>query len=134
MNAPTFDYSLVQPVSCTYEEAIDRVTAALKEQGFGILTEIDVAATLKSRLGVDSPRTIILGACNPGLAHRAMTAAPDISVLLPCNVVVRENAAGQVEIATVNPAIMGQLIGNPQVQEVATEADRKIRAVLAAMA
>ncbi|MBF0285787.1 MAG: DUF302 domain-containing protein [Magnetococcales bacterium] len=126
-------YAILKPVSLGYDEAVSAIRAALAEQGFGILSEIDVAATLKKKLGVDHPPTLILGACNPPLAHRAMSAAPDIAVLLPCNVVVRVNAAGGVEIAAVDPMVMARMIDHPEVGQVALEADKKIRAALAAV-
>ncbi|MBF0192198.1 MAG: DUF302 domain-containing protein [Magnetococcales bacterium] len=126
-------YALKKTVATDYDTTIQAIKAALAEQGFGILTEIDVAATLKKKLNVEGPRTIILGACNPGLAHRAMTAVPDVSVFLPCNVVVRENADGVVEIAAMNPEAMGQMIHHPELSQVAAEADQKIRTAMNAV-
>ncbi|MBF0213232.1 MAG: DUF302 domain-containing protein [Magnetococcales bacterium] len=126
-------YALKKTVSTNYENTIEAIKAALAEQGFGILTEIDVAATLKKKLNVEGPKTIILGACNPKLAHRAMTAVPDVSVFLPCNVVVRENGEGVVEIAAMNPEAMGMMIQHPELMQVAVEADQKIRAAMDAV-
>ncbi|MBF0340254.1 MAG: DUF302 domain-containing protein [Magnetococcales bacterium] len=123
-------YALKKSVSTDYDATIQAIKAALAEQGFGILTEIDVAATLKKKLNVESPRTIILGACNPQLAHRAMIAVPDVSVFLPCNVVVRESPDGRVEIAAMNPEAMGMMINHPELMLVAAEADKRIRTAL----
>ncbi|GAB0056394.1 hypothetical protein SIID45300_00700 [Candidatus Magnetaquicoccaceae bacterium FCR-1] len=126
-------HALKKKVSTDYDTTIGAIKAALAEQGFGILTEIDVAATLKKKLDVDTPRAIILGACNPKLAHRAMSLVPDVSVFLPCNVVVRENNGGEVEIAALNPETMGQMIANPGLVEVADEANKRIRAAIDAV-
>ncbi|MBF0141888.1 MAG: DUF302 domain-containing protein [Magnetococcales bacterium] len=125
-------YALVQPVAGEFSQVVELVRQALAAQGFGILTEIDVSTTLKKKLGVDHPRTLILGACNPPLAHKALVAAPDISVLLPCNVVVREGEGG-VEVAAIAPMTMATMISDKAVDEVATEADRRIRAALATL-
>ncbi|MBF0613714.1 MAG: DUF302 domain-containing protein [Magnetococcales bacterium] len=129
----TTPYALKKTVSSDYDTTIQAIRDALAEQGFGILTEIDVQATLKKKLDVDSPRTIILGACNPKLAHRAMGAVPDVSVFLPCNVVVRERADGTIEIAAMNPMAMGTMINHPELLIVAAEADQKIRTALNAV-
>ena len=94
-------YALSRTVSLSYEEADRRVREALEEEGFGVLTEIDVAATLKKKLDVDFPRYEILGACNPPLAHQALQAEPDVGLLLPCNVVVRALPDGQTVVVTV---------------------------------
>jgi len=108
-----------------YAEAVERTKAALKEQGIGVLTEIDVRATLKQKLDVDYQPYVILGACNPSLAHRAITADPSVGLLLPCNVVLREVSTGtRVEFA--DPMSMLQLIDNATVREVAQEARDRI--------
>ncbi|MBF0310260.1 MAG: DUF302 domain-containing protein [Magnetococcales bacterium] len=100
---------------------------ALAEQGFGIMAEIDVATTLKNKIGAEIPATVILGACNPPLAHRALTAVPDVSVLLPCNVVVREKD-GRIEVAAINPLVMVSVFrDNAELLAVAQEADSRIR-------
>ncbi|MBF0628590.1 MAG: DUF302 domain-containing protein [Magnetococcales bacterium] len=129
----TTPYALKKRVSTDYETTIQAIKAALAEQGFGIMTEIDVTATLKKKLDVDGPRTLILGACNPHLAHRALTAVPDVSVFLPCNVVVREHPAGGIEIAAMNPQAMGMMINHPELMIVAAEADQRIRTALNAV-
>jgi uncharacterized protein (DUF302 family) len=116
----------------TFEETVARVRGALKEQGFGVLTEIDVQATLKEKLGAEMAPYIILGACNPPLAHRALTAEPEVGMLLPCNVVVRE-AGGEVLVEALDPAAAMGIVGNPAVEEVAAEARTKLAAALATL-
>jgi uncharacterized protein (DUF302 family) len=116
-----------------FEEAVAGVHEALSEQGFGVLTEIDVQATMKKKLDVDVPAQVILGACRPELAHRAMSAAPSISALLPCNVVVRESDEGTV-VETIDPDAMSQLEDRPAIAAVATEARARLRAALDRMA
>ena len=97
------DFGLVRVLSSTFSEAIERIPAALKTEGFGILTTIDVKATLKAKLDVDMPAYTILGACNPKMAHQALTLDPTIGVNLPCNVVVRDLVDGRVEVRAVDP-------------------------------
>jgi uncharacterized protein (DUF302 family) len=117
-----------------YEDAIDRATAALKEQGFGVLTQIDMKATLKEKIGVDVDRYMILGACNPQLAHRALQAEREIGILLPCNVVVYETGPGQSVVAAMAPkAAMSIVVGNPELEDVADEADVRLRDAMAAL-
>lgn len=104
-----------------FEEVLTAVQNALKEQGFGVLTTIDVKATLKEKLGLDMERYVILGACNPPLAHRALETEREVGLLLPCNVVVREvNGKTRVEIA--DPKAMLGIVGNPALDELANEA------------
>jgi uncharacterized protein (DUF302 family) len=122
-------YSLVKPVLTDYSETIEVVTTALAKQGFGILTQIDISATLKKKINVDYPKTIVLGACNPPLAHRALTTVADIAVLLPCNVVVRENNQGGVEVAAMDPQVLVHYIDDPEIHAVAKEVGDKIQAV-----
>lgn len=112
-----------------FTHAIERVTHALKTEGFGILTDIDIRATLKTKLGVDVAAHRILGACNPALAHRALLAEPDIGLLLPCNVTVREDVNGHVTVALIDPLMMIRLSGNPVVAEVAKEAYARLERV-----
>jgi len=114
-------YHNSKTVSYSFDEAIEKVTGELKERGFGILTEIDVQATLKKKLDVDFRKYRILGACNPPFAYKALSAEKNIGILLPCNVVVQELEDGQVEVSMVNPMESMQAVQNPNLGEVATE-------------
>lgn len=122
-------YTLRVATRLPYDEAVTRVREALADEGFGVLTEIDVRATLRAKLGVDVPAQVILGACRPELAHRAMTAAPSIAALLPCNVVVREDA-GATLVEAIDPAAMARLDDGPAIAEVATDARARLRRAL----
>jgi uncharacterized protein (DUF302 family) len=122
-------YAVVTVSPAAFDATVEAVKAALSGQGFGVMCEIDVSGTLKKKLDADTPRTLILGACNPQLALRALTAVPDIATLLPCNVVVRQQGE-RVEIAMVNPSMMAKLIDHPEVDAVATEADQRLRAAI----
>jgi uncharacterized protein (DUF302 family) len=113
----------------TYEEALERVTAALKTQGFGILTEIDVKDTLKKKLDVDFRPYKILGACNPPLAYRALSIAPEVGLLLPCNVTVAQAAEGTIEVSLVDPLVMLGAVSYPELQAVAEEARERLEKV-----
>ena len=123
-------YYFSNTVNHTYEEAIDRVTEALKAEGFGILTEIDVKETLKRKLDVDFPRYIILGACNPPYAYKALLKENKIGTMLPCNVIVQELPSGQVEIAAIDPAVSMQAVENPDLEEVAFQIREKLERVI----
>lgn len=118
----------------TFDEALEKVTAALKREGFGILTQIDVQDTLKKKLDVDFRRYIILGACNPPLAHKALSAEPQIGLLLPCNVVVQEAPEGGVVVSIADPRAMFTLVENPALTPVVEEADQRLRRVIASLA
>jgi uncharacterized protein (DUF302 family) len=123
-------YGLRTEVSVPYEQAVETVTAALKEEGFGVLTSIDVKETLKKKLDADFRRYVILGACNPPLAHRALQAEPEIGLLLPCNVVVYETEPGRSAVAAMAPLAALGIVANPELQEVAKDADARLRRVI----
>jgi uncharacterized protein (DUF302 family) len=127
-------YGLRVQVPLGYDEAVRTTTAALKEQGFGVLTTIDVRETLKQKLGVDFRRYVILGACNPPLAHRALQSEIDIGLLLPCNVVVYEESPASSVVAAMAPLSIVGLVGdNPEVGAVAREADDRLRRALSSV-
>ncbi len=114
----------------TFDQAITAATAALQERGFGILTEIDVAATLKKKIDVDHRPYRILGACNPAMAHRALQSEPRIGLMLPCNVVVRETEDGEIEVSAVDPVASMQAVDNRGLADTATEVRRQLQAVI----
>ncbi len=125
------DYGMSVRIDASIEEALQRTRAALAEQGFGILTEIDVAATLKAKLDVDVPPQVILGACNAPLAREGLQIEPDLGLLLPCNVVVRtDEQSGQTLISSLNPEIMVSVPGQPQLQPIATDAKARLQSAL----
>lgn len=117
----------------TFDDAIDAVTEALKGEGFGVLSDIDVAATLKKKLDKDMPRYRILGACNPGLAYQAISAVEDIGLLLPCNVLVREDKEGQVHVDFMDPASVLALVGDPDITPLGIEVKAKLERVCDAL-
>jgi uncharacterized protein (DUF302 family) len=125
-------YGITITLDTPFKESVDKVRAALAEQGFGILTEIDVQATLKAKIGAELEDYLILGACNPPLAHRALSVERQIGLLLPCNVVVRAADGGTV-VEAMDPQVMVQVTGNPEMAAVADEAGTRLRAALAAL-
>ena len=124
----TYYFATTLPVS--FEEGIERAKAALADEGFGVLTEIDVAETLKKKIGADFRPYRILGACNPTLAHQALQQEDKIGTMLPCNVVVQELASGGVEIAAVDPVASMQAVENPALGDIATAVQAKLRRVI----
>jgi uncharacterized protein (DUF302 family) len=124
-------YALVKELpELEYDDAVARATELLADEGFGVLTEIDVKATLKKKLDVDFKRYVILGACNPQLAHRAMSGEPFIGVLLPCNVVVMEREGGGTIVSAFKPTAGFSLVDNPEVAPIAEEVEDRLRRVL----
>lgn len=117
----------------SFDEGITAVTAALQEQGFGVLSDIDVAATMKKKLDVEFPKYRILGACNPAFAHRALQTEDKIGALLPCNVVVREAADQTVEIAAVDPAESMNVVGNEELKPIAEEVRGRLQSVISSL-
>ena len=123
-------YSIKKEVKISYDGAVLKVREALKNEGFGILTEIDVKATLKKKLNADFDNYLILGACNPPLAHKALQAEPDLGLMLPCNVIVYEKE-GKTFVAAVKPTVQMQKIGNPQLALIAAQVEEKLKNVIA---
>lgn len=129
------DFAFVVALDLPYAAALEKTTAALKEEGFGVLTHIDVKATLKEKLGEEIRPYAILGACNPPLAHKALDSDPLVGLLLPCNVTIREIDGGS-EVAIINPDMMAKmegLRGNPGILEVVDEAQQRLARVAAAL-
>jgi uncharacterized protein (DUF302 family) len=126
-------YGFGKEVAFSFDTAVKRVTQALQKEGFGVLTDIDVAATLKKKLNLDMPAYRILGACNPSLAHRAIETEPSIGLLLPCNVVVRQNRSGTVTVEFMDPTAVLDLVDNPAIREVASEVREKLEKVSRAL-
>ena len=117
----------------SYDDAIESVTAELKKEGFGVLTEIDVKATLKKKIDVDFRPYKILGACNPPLAHKALSAAPEVGMLLPCNVTVSEEENGRILVSIINPYKMLGVVDNPKMEDIACDAEARLRRVASAL-
>jgi uncharacterized protein (DUF302 family) len=126
-------YGFGTSLDVPFDEAIIRAKAALKEEGFGVLSEIDVQATLQAKLGVDFERYTILGACNPTLAHRALQAEHDLGLLLPCNVIVHDRDGGSA-VSVVDPDAMLGVVENAALREVAREARARLERVVASLA
>lgn len=127
------NYGFGKTVSCSFGEAVEKVSAALQQEGFGILSDIDVAATLKKKLNHDMPPYRILGACNPPLAKQALEAEPSIGLLLPCNVVVRELDAGKASIEFMSPDAVLQLVDKPAIAALAGQVRERLNRVMAAL-
>jgi uncharacterized protein (DUF302 family) len=127
-------YALTTTLDASVPDAIEKVKAALAEQGFGVLSEIDIQATLKAKIDADVPAHVILGACNPPLALRAVTLDPSVGLLLPCNVVVRaDEASGQTVVEAIDPAALAPALGSPGMTEVADEARTRLTAAIDAL-
>ncbi|HPI39819.1 MAG TPA: DUF302 domain-containing protein [Pseudobdellovibrionaceae bacterium] len=126
-------YGFSTQLKCTFSEAIERVTNELKKEGYGIITDIDVQATMKAKLNIDKKPYRILGACKPALANQAIDTESDIGLLLPCNVVVREQAPGEIVVAFMDPVAVMNLVGRPEVYQLASEVKSQLERVSAAL-
>ena len=124
------EYYFSKTIAGSFDNAIEKVTEALKAEGFGILTEIDIKATLKKKLDIDFYNYKILGACNPPFAYKALLAEDKIGTLLPCNVIVQEKVTGQVEVSAVDPAASMQAIENEALSDIATEIGARLKKVI----
>lgn len=126
-------YGFGKDVKLSFDAAVERTTQALQQEGFGVLTDIDVAATMKKKLDVSMPPYRILGACNPPLAHRAISADPQIGLLLPCNVVVRQDQSGNVRVEFMDPNAVLELVDKAEVTALATEVRQRLVKVMEAI-
>lgn len=134
MTQPKTHYGMVTEVSMPYDRAVERTREELSKEGFGVLTEIDVRATLKQKLDVDFRPYIILGACNPPLAHQALSAETDIGLLLPCNMIVYQGKSERESVvAAIDPIVQLEVTGNPDVEPLAKDVRERLRRVLAAV-
>jgi len=123
-------YGFRKTLNTSYEEAVEKVTQGLKEEGFGILTQIDVKDTLKKKLNVDFRKYVILGACNPPFAYQSLQAETEIGLLLPCNVIVYEDNSGRTVVSAIDPESATSMIDNPKLKEIAARVAAKLRAVI----
>ena len=126
-------YGFGKTVELDFDQAIERVMQVLQGEGFGVLADIDIAGAMKKKLDQDMPPYRILGACNPPLAHRALTAEPSIGLLLPCNVVVRQDATGKVHVEFMDPDAVLQLVDKPDIAELAAEVKQRLERVMQAL-
>ena len=126
-------YYITKSTKGDFDAVVSKVIEKLKDEGFGVLTEIDVANTLKQKLGVEMKRYRILGACNPGLAHKALSVEDKIGVMLPCNVIVQEMADGVVDVAAIDPRMAMQQIGNPALAEISAAVAERLSRVVGAI-
>ena len=123
-------YYFSKTLNIPFDEAVERVTEELKKEGFGILTDIDVKATLKKKLDVDFKKYRILGACNPPFAYRALQTEDKIGTMLPCNVIVQEHVEGRVEVSAIDPVASMQAIDNPGLHDIAQQIQAKLKAII----
>ena len=126
-------YYITKSTCGEFDAVVSKVIEKLKDEGFGVLTEIDVANTLKQKLGVEMKRYRILGACNPGLAHKALSVEDKIGVMLPCNVIVQEMADGVVDVAAIDPRMAMRQIGNPALAEISDVVAERLSRVVGAI-
>jgi uncharacterized protein (DUF302 family)/glutaredoxin len=130
---PANDIGINAIATGNYEDVVERTIEALKSQGFGVQTEIDIQATLKKKLDVDMPRQLILGACNPGIAHRLLEAEPGIGLLLPCNVTIREVGDNRFDITAVHPVKLLAMVGREDLIPIAKEARDRLKTAMKAV-
>jgi uncharacterized protein (DUF302 family) len=123
-------YYFSKTINASFDDAIQKVTEELKKEGFGILTDIDVKATIKKKLDKDFRNYRILGACNPPFAHQVLLAEDKIGLMLPCNVIVQELSPGKIEVAAIDPIASMQAVKNPTLREVAKEVQKKLKGVI----
>ncbi|MDD2676840.1 MAG: DUF302 domain-containing protein [Methylacidiphilaceae bacterium] len=123
-------YGFGKEVATSFEETVPKVVEALRKEGFGILCEIDVAATLRSKLGKEMPPYRILGACNPLLAHQVLELDPSVGLLMPCNAVVRQDTSGKVHVELLDPSVMPAMIQRSEIEPLAAEAKQRLQKVL----
>jgi uncharacterized protein (DUF302 family) len=126
-------YYFSKTLNIPFDEAVERVTQGLKKEGFGILTDIDVQATLKKKLNVEFKKYRILGACNPPFAYRALQKEDKIGTMLPCNVIIEEHGEGSVEVSAIDPVASMQAIHNPELHDIAKEIQAKLKAVIGSL-
>jgi uncharacterized protein (DUF302 family) len=126
-------YYFAKTLTGGFDDAVRHTMELLKQEGFGIITEIDVKETLKKKINVEFRKYLILGACNPALAHKALETEDKVATMLPCNVVVQEIADGQVEVAAIDPVASMQAIDNPRLKAAAEEVSEKLRTVIASL-
>lgn len=126
-------YTLSAAIDVPYEDAVTRVRSLLADAGFGVLTEIDLAATFQAKLGIEVPPQLILGACRPQLAYRALEADPRIATMLPCNVVITHDTDTRTQVEVLDPAVMTSFSGGPELAAVAAEARERLSAMLIAL-
>jgi uncharacterized protein (DUF302 family) len=127
------NYYISRTIESGFDRAVNEVVDALKAEGFGVLTDIDAAATMKQKLGVEFRPYRILGACNPPLAHKALSAEDKVGVMLPCNVIVQEASAGKIEVAAIDPRTVMERVGNPALTDLANEVADKLTRVISAL-
>lgn len=126
-------YSIDKKLNCSFEDAINSVTEKLKDEGFGVLTEIDVKATLKKKIDVDFKKYVILGACNPNFAHQALQVEDKLGALLPCNVIVIEQEDGSVDVSAIDALNMMRQINNPALSSIAEQVGKSLQKVIDAL-
>jgi uncharacterized protein (DUF302 family) len=126
-------YYISKTVEGVFPAVVERVIESFKAEGFGVLTDIDIKATMKQKLGADFQNYRILGACNPPLAHQALSADDKIGTMLPCNVIVQDLGAGKIEVAAIDPAVSMEQVGNPTLKKIAESVTAKLQRVIAAV-